>query len=434
MSAAPSGFVWQVPTRTVCGAGALDGLGPETAALGGAVAAVVDARAARLPAAAAALAGLAAHGVAPVAVHEVAGPPTVDSVRGLAQELGRTGADAVLALGGGSTMDTAKAAALAATNPGLLDDPRWAVHGVVELDAPGGGRARPGLPTLLVPSTAATGSELNSVAALRHSGRKRLLVSGLLAPATALIDPALTAALPAARLVEGGVETLCRIVCPYLASGAALGTTDALAEALAAHCLRTVSAACGAAASDASEPARADLAWLVSVSATQLPGLGREPWGHVLWYLQDAVADLAGTGKGPAMAALLPAYLAEAAAGGIGARWAAPGRLARLAGALAPELGPDAHADLPAALARRLAEWNLPADLAGLGLDGAAAERAAAETHRAWGRTGLLDGVGRGELAGFYHRARPAPGASQTPAGGTAPGRSPDTPAIQEGR
>ncbi|MDT0301898.1 iron-containing alcohol dehydrogenase [Streptomonospora wellingtoniae] len=433
MSAASS-FVWQVPTRAVCGAGALHGLGPETAALGGVVAAVVDVRAAQLPPAADALAVLAAHGVPPVAVHEVAGPPTLESVRELAAALGRSGADAVLALGGGSTMDAAKAAALAATNPGLLDDPRWAAHGVVDLDAPGDERARPGLPTLLVPSTAATGSELNGVAALRNAGRKRLLVSGLLAPSTAIVDPALTAALPAARLAEGGVETLCRIVCPYLASGAALGTTDALAEALAAHCLRAVAAACGAPASDASRPARADLAWLVSVSATQLPGLGREPWGHVLWYLQDAVADLAGTAKGPAMAALLPAYLAEAAAGGVGARWGTPGRLARLARALAPELGPDAHADLPAALARRLEEWNLPADLSGLGLDGAAVGRAAADTHRAWGRTGLLDGVGRGELAGFYHRARRFPGATVTPAGGSAPGRSPDTPAIREGR
>lgn len=434
MNAPERGFVWQVPTRTVCGSGALEGVGPEAAALGSAVTAVVDAHVAQLPAAADALAGMAAHGVAPVAVHEFAGPPTMEAVRELAAAVGRSGSDAVLALGGGSAMDAAKIAALAATNPGLFDDPRWDRQGVVELDGPEEDRLRPGLPTLLAPSTAATGSELNGVAALRHAGRKRLLASGLLAPSTALIDPALTATLPTARLAEGGVETLCRIICPYLASDDALPVTDALAEALAAHCLRAVSAACG---SPGSERARTDLAWLVSVSATRLEGLGRSPWGHVLWYLQDAVADLAGTAKGPAMAALLPAYLAEAAeavAGGVGARWGAPERLARLADALAAELGPDARTDLPGALSRRLSEWGLPTDLDRLGLDRTAVEVAADRTHLAWGSTGLLDGVGRGELAGFLHRARQPPGASVTPGAGRGPLPAAQHTAIPERR
>ncbi|GAB3996760.1 iron-containing alcohol dehydrogenase [Glycomyces albus] len=394
---------WQVPTLVGFGAGRAAELGPQAAALGSAPAVLIDARVAETDTGRDLLARLPAHRVPPVSVTRVAGVPTLDAVRAATSAATDAGADLVIGIGGGSTMDTAKLAALAATNHELLDDEHWRGGALVDLDGDRGAGLRPGLPTLVLPTTTATGSELNSVAALVFEDRRRLMVTGRLAPTSAVVDPELSATLPAEAVLEGGVETLARVVCPYL-SQAALEVTDALAETLAAQCV----AALDRLARDGGDAAaRAELAWIVAVSATQLAGLGRGRYDHVLWYLQDPLCTMLDVTKGRAMAALFPAYLAAIGRGGrLGPRLGDPRRLRRLGRALEPVLG---RADPVGALAERLTDWGLPVRLADLGLGPAETDALALACHEGWHGTGRLSGVGRSELAAFFGRAREGP-------------------------
>lgn len=392
---------WQVPTRLVFGRHCLTSTGVETAALGTRSALVIDRSVSMLPVVRSALEALRASGVHIAVVIKVDGSPDSLLLRDHAVRIGAAGCDVVVAIGGGSTMDSGKLLALAATNPGLLEDRSLDGQRVIQVDDRSGARPRPGLPSLLVPSTSATGSEVNTVAALAHQGHKTLVVSGLLAATTAVIDPVLSDTLTPKQIAEGGVETFARLACPYLLSGDALATTDLLAEQLAAHCLVVTNEA--TAGPDALG-ARSDLAWLVTVSGTQLAGLGRPAWAHVLWYLQDAVAELTGSTKGTAMAALLPTYLAVVSEGmSFGSRLGTPARLARLGRVLASSLGGPAKADR--LVASRLTAWGLPTSLNDLGLRREHLQQTVRMTHEQWGSSGRLNGVSSADLCSFYDRA-----------------------------
>ncbi|WP_026928610.1 iron-containing alcohol dehydrogenase [Glycomyces tenuis] len=421
MTANPSAVAtdWQVPTLVAFGVGRAAEFGPRAAALGSAPAVLIDARVAETDVGRDLLARLSAHRVPAASVTRVAGVPTLGDVQAAAEAVTLAGADAVIGVGGGSTMDTAKLAALLAVNPRWRDAERWRAGPLLDLDADREARLRPGLPTLLLPTTTATGSELNSVAALVFEGRRRLMITGRLAPTSAVIDPALNATLPARAVLEGGVETLARILCPYLAAPA-LGVTDALAEALAARCVIALDRVHAA---PVDLEARAELAWIVAVSATQLVALGRGRYDHVLWYLQDPLCTMLELAKGTAMASLLPAYLAAIRAGAsIGPRLGDPDRLRRLDRALAPALG---RASLAEALAERLATWGLPVCLADLEVASGDAERLARACHESWHATGRLSGAELSELEAFFRGAReaaPSASPSFTPAAATSPG------------
>lgn len=418
MTTTPPRFTWQVPTRACFGNGRARDLGVETAALGAAPAVVIDAALAESVTGTDLVRRLAAHRIPAVTVATIDGTPTLDDVRGVVGRVTSTGADVIVGIGGGSAMDTAKLAAVITTNPALVDDERWRSAALLDFDGDRDAALRPGLPTLLLPTTVATGSELNSVAAVTVAGRKRLMASGHLAPTGALIDPELTMTLPPRSLMEGGLETLARVVCPYLATDA-LDVTDALAETLSAQCLRALD---GLHANPGDLSVHGELCWIVATSATQLVGLGRGRRDHVLWYLQDTLGTGWRLNKGTAMAALLPAYLRTVrVASAFGVRLGRPARLERLENALAPVLG----APLEDALAKRLTAWGLPRDLAELDLTAADVERLARDTHDGWSRTGRLAGVSLTELADFYHRARGAAASTRNQAFPSAASASP---------
>ena len=97
-------------------------------------------------------------------------------------------ADGVVAIGGGSPMDTAKAAAVAFANPGDVRD--YAGYNQV----PG-----PGLPLVAVPTTAGTGSEVTRVAVITDTDRdvKMMMLDGHLMARVAISDYKLTMSTPA---------------------------------------------------------------------------------------------------------------------------------------------------------------------------------------------------------------------------------------------
>jgi alcohol dehydrogenase class IV len=116
-----------------------------------------------------------------------------------------SGADSVIGIGGGSSMDTAKLVALLAKTPQSLTE----VYGV--------GLARgPRLPLIQVPTTAGTGSEVTPISIVTTpSLEKKGVVSPLLYPDVALLDSLLTLGLPPAVTAMTGVDAMVHAIEAY---------------------------------------------------------------------------------------------------------------------------------------------------------------------------------------------------------------------------
>ncbi len=111
------------------------------------------------------------------------------------------GCDGVVALGGGSSMDLAKAVALAVTHEGDL----------IEYTAGLGGVAKIGsvAPLVAIPTTSGTGSEVSSGAVIiMNNGEKLILASRNLVPLTAICDPELTVGLPPRLTAATGMDAV----------------------------------------------------------------------------------------------------------------------------------------------------------------------------------------------------------------------------------
>jgi hypothetical protein len=137
--------------------------------------------------------------------------PTESAVRDAVEAYRAHNCDGVIAVGGGSSIDLAKAAALAATHEGPL-----ATYAAVE-----GGAARitPRVaPVIAVPTTAGTGSEVGRGAIIiLDDGRKLGLLSPHLVPKAAICDPDLTMGLPPHLTAATGMDAISHCIETFLA-------------------------------------------------------------------------------------------------------------------------------------------------------------------------------------------------------------------------
>lgn len=117
--------------------------------------------------------------------------------------------DGLVALGGGSAMDLAKAVALRATHAGQL-----AEYALIE---GGAGRIGPVAPLVAIPTTAGTGSEVGRGALITlRDGRKLALISPHLIPGRAICDPELTLGLPPLLTAATGMDALTHCIETFL--------------------------------------------------------------------------------------------------------------------------------------------------------------------------------------------------------------------------
>lgn len=121
--------------------------------------------------------------------------------------------DGVISVGGGSVMDTAKAAALLSQYPGELRRFLGPPLGLGE------SVAAPLLPHIACPTTCGTGSECTGIAvfALPEQRTKAGVAHRLLRPTRALVDPVVTTTLPAAVVAASGFDVLCHALESYTA-------------------------------------------------------------------------------------------------------------------------------------------------------------------------------------------------------------------------
>jgi len=114
--------------------------------------------------------------------------------------------DSVVGIGGGSAMDVAKAVAVLTANDGKAAE----YLGLNKV--PG-----PGLPTIMVPTTAGTGSEVTFTAVFVRQDLKKKegMNSPYLYPGLALLDPMLTLSLPPVSTASTGIDALCHAIESY---------------------------------------------------------------------------------------------------------------------------------------------------------------------------------------------------------------------------
>jgi alcohol dehydrogenase class IV len=207
--------VFEVETaRIAYGSGAIAGLGASARLLGmRRVALFSDPAVAELPRFAAARAELAAAGCDVQTYTRVRVEPTNASFADAIAFAADANADGYVSIGGGSTIDTAKAANLYATHPAEF---------LSYVNAPvGEGRPVPGplRPHIACPTTAGTGSECTGIAIFDHLplAAKTGIASRRLRPTLAIIDPDWTATLPPTVVACAGFDVLAHALESYTA-------------------------------------------------------------------------------------------------------------------------------------------------------------------------------------------------------------------------
>lgn len=113
----------------------------------------------------------------------------------------------VLAIGGGTILDTAKCAAILAKHEGQIEN----FIGINKFEL-----TKKGLPLIAIPTTAGTGSEVTPWATVWGNDKKKYsLTSNLMFPYLAIVDSALTDSLPPKETAEPGIDALCQAIEAY---------------------------------------------------------------------------------------------------------------------------------------------------------------------------------------------------------------------------
>lgn len=285
-------FELSTSTRILFGAGTLAEIGPAAHALGHRALMVVGrsaGRSVRLREM------LDRHGI-DSAVFSVAGEPSIDTVRQGILRAQDGSCDLVIACGGGSVIDAAKAVAALLGNGGDPLD-------YLEVVGRGQPLARPPVPFIAVPTTAGTGSEVTRNAVLtspEHRVKASLRGSQLL-PRLAIVDPDLLVGLPPAIIAASGLDALAQLVEPLVSNRANPLTDGFCREGL----VRSIRSLRRAFEGDRSEPAREDLALASLCGGLALANAGL---GAVHGFAAP-IGGRFGAPHGAVCAALLPAVV-----------------------------------------------------------------------------------------------------------------------------
>jgi len=215
-------FEFATAGRILFGSGVLGEVPALASNLGRAAFLVTDS----LTRSAALLDGLHAQGL-PTTIFLVDHEPDVALVLRAVQAFKDAGCDLAISLGGGAVIDTGKAVAALAVNPG---DP------LDYLEVVGAGRPlqQPSLPCIAIPTTAGTGTEVtrNAVIAVPEQRLKVSLRSPYLLPRLAVVDPELTISLPSAITASTGMDALTQVLEPFVCN-----SPSPLTDALCRHAL-----------------------------------------------------------------------------------------------------------------------------------------------------------------------------------------------------
>lgn len=199
-------FNFRGATRYVFGSGSLVRLGGEAASFGTKALLVLDPALSDAGLEGEIVGALTNKGVEAVLFQDFVQEPEPSQADDAAHTAKTNGCNLVVGVGGGSAMDLAKAAAVLVTNSGKAND-----YIGVELVP------KAGLPTIMVPTTAGTGSEVTWTAVFtkRKEKAKGGINSPYLYPSLALLDPELTVTVPPDITASTGMDALCHAIESY---------------------------------------------------------------------------------------------------------------------------------------------------------------------------------------------------------------------------
>lgn len=142
---------------------------------------------------------------------ETEGNPSTDTVVKATEGFKKSNADFIVAFGGGSPLDVAKAVAVLATYGGNI------------VDYEGAGKVMgPVVPMIAIPTTAGTGSEVTAFSVITDHSRnyKLTVVSNYLLPAYVILDPDLIATVPANTAAACGIDAMVHALEAYISKAA----------------------------------------------------------------------------------------------------------------------------------------------------------------------------------------------------------------------
>ena len=144
---------------------------------------------------------------------EIKPNPTIQNVQDGVEALKKSGADCIIAIGGGSSMDTAKAIGIIVTNPEFANV--RSLEGTADTK-------NPCLPIIAVPTTAGTAAEvtINYVITDVEKNRKFVCVDPHDIPVVAIVDPDMMASMPKGLTAATGMDALTHAIEGYITKGA----------------------------------------------------------------------------------------------------------------------------------------------------------------------------------------------------------------------
>jgi aldehyde dehydrogenase (NAD+) len=220
-----TGFTWTGPTKLTIGAGRAAAVAGEVARLGCERVLLISDRGIEHAGLLTTVKGVLGSRLKAtfLEVPQDSGLDTVDNAVMVGRE---AGVDAVVSVGGGSVIDTAKAVAICLGAGGKAID-----HVGVQMM-----RGTP-LPHVVLPTTAGTGSEVTNCAVIRHAelGRKVYILDDKLIPNAAILDPMLTAGLPRGLTASTGMDALTHAIESIVSKQA-----NPISEGLALQAIRMI--------------------------------------------------------------------------------------------------------------------------------------------------------------------------------------------------
>ncbi len=195
----------------------------------------------------------------------IPGEPSPDNIDNAVKEIKNNNISFVIAIGGGSVIDSGKAASVMAMQEGSVKD---YLEGV-------GTRSLKGikLPFIAIPTTSGTGSEAtkNSViSVVDDNGFKKSLRHGIMVPDYAIIDPLLLVSCPPSVTAWSGMDAVTQLIESYVSTKATIFT-----DSLAAPALEIAGKALPKAFSDGNNiKARSSMCWAAYVSGITLANAG----------------------------------------------------------------------------------------------------------------------------------------------------------------
>ncbi len=303
--------------------------------------------------------------------------------------------DFILAVGGGSVIDSAKAIAYGLAEP---EKDVWDLYAHTR-------EATACLPVGSILTIAAAGSEtsMGSVITNEATGEKRAYDDDLSRPKFAVMNPALTLSLPDYQTMSGCADILMHTMERYFTQGDTLEITDAIAEAL----MRTVIANARLLHKDPLNlKARAEVMWAGSLSHNGLTGCGNDGGDFATHMLEHELGGMFDVTHGAGLAAIWPSWARHVCANDL-PRFV---RFARNVMQIEGSLDDDALAEAGiAAMESFYREIGMPTNLAELGVnptDDQIREMADSCAQATGGRIGSAKVLFQEDLIAIYTRAR----------------------------